>query len=201
MANGSLDAMVEESIYADLRDALLTEAQAMPEVWQKMSQQQQDELIERVDKRVLTKVQEATTLLVTHDFPAVAGTIESVTVKNKTKVVIVLNDMTPDCHDLIDAGAGASVRIVLADSAAFTVLDGSVTSDKDQPDLPLTDPESEFYQLNDSWHFKRQVAGHEEWTSDGYTSEDNARAAWKELQATEVPPWMETPATEQTEDD
>ena len=141
MADRSMEAMVEESIFADLRDALLTELKEAGDPWQKMSQSKQDEIIERVDKRVRDRVREATGLIVTHDFPSVAGAVDGITVKDKTKITVVVDRMTPDCHDLIDAGQGASVRVVLADARAFEGIQGSVTSEPDQPELVPADEE------------------------------------------------------------
>ena len=137
MSDPHVSQMVEESIFADLRDALLTELKEAPEVWQKMSQKAQDEIIERIDKRVLACVEEATALMTSHHFPVVEGVIDGITIKGDTKVSVKVPQMTPSMHDLIDEGQGSTVRLVLADPRAFTGMDGSVTSDKDQPDLPL----------------------------------------------------------------
>jgi len=179
MSNDPMEAMIEESMFADLRDALLTELKEAGDPWQMMSQSRQDEIIERIDKRVGDRIREAAGLMVTHSFPAVEGTIDGITVKDDTKIVVKIGVMTPDCHDMIDAGRGASVRLVLADARAFTGLAGSVTSDADQPSLDIPEAPA----------FEEKPEGVWRFTWDGaergpFDSKEDAEAAWQEMTTT-----------------
>lgn len=56
-------AMTAATIGSDLLQALVQEIKLLPDVWPKLSQKKQDDVIERLRKRVITNVQMATHLI------------------------------------------------------------------------------------------------------------------------------------------
>ena len=135
MDENQVESMMESEIHAALRDAVLTEIKAAPEVWQRMSQEQQDGVIGRVDRQMHNLIAKCIKLLIGHEFPVVSGTLDQVVVKDQLKAVVIIPKASPDRFDLIDS-VGREIRITVADSQAFSATAGEVKSEPDQPDLP-----------------------------------------------------------------
>ena len=121
----------ENFIFGRLRDALLEEMKALPEVWQKLSQSAQDEVIERIDRKVRHVVELAAIQIATHDFPTMQGEVEQVVFKDGIKAVIKLRPGDPMRHELADAHY---VNLVLVETEQF-MGGGEIQSDPDQKDL------------------------------------------------------------------
>ena len=131
--------LAAEELFADWRDTLLDEVKAMPEVWQKLGQQQQDELIERVDLRGKGSVKRAARAFAAHSFAVVAGELEGIHIKKgKARATVAIASVTEGVLDLADM-TDEQVLIVLVDERQFMVASGHVKSDPDQADLPLAD--------------------------------------------------------------
>ena len=127
-------AMLAAYLHGELRDGMIEEIKAAPEVWQKLPQTMQDRVIDRIDRRVFSMLSHALDVLIAHEIPVVRGRLEQVTVKDGIKAVVTLSRTSPDRYAIIDA-VGAEVRLAVADGRVFTGEPGKVTSDPDQRDL------------------------------------------------------------------
>lgn len=132
--------LAAEAMHASIRDVVIGEIKAAGTPWQIMPQQTQDELIERVDKQVSWIIGRAVNTLVSHQFPIISGTLESVTVKDEIKAILKFQRFDSGAHDIMDS-VGSKVRLVVVDLDQFEQEQGSESSDLDQPDLPLDDAE------------------------------------------------------------
>lgn len=128
-------ALLAECLHGEIRDAILEEIMAAPDVWQKLPQAGQEQVIERVDRRVLGMLSMALDVLIGHEVPVARGHLEQVTVKDGIKAVVTLSRTSPDRYAIIDA-VGAEVRVAVADSRVFAGEPGKVTSDPDQQEIP-----------------------------------------------------------------
>ena len=128
-------AMLVECLHGEMRDAILDEIQAAPDVWQKMPQAKQEEVIGRVDKRVTAMLRDALDVLVGYEFPVATAHLEQVTVKEGIKAVVTMSKHSPDRHAIIDS-VGYDVRLAIADPEMFAGQPGKVTSEPDQREIP-----------------------------------------------------------------
>ncbi len=79
--------LVADFMFGELRDALLTEIKflvsldiestrpALGNPWPMMPQQEQDEVIERIDGQVKDVIERAADTLAAHEFPIIAGQV------------------------------------------------------------------------------------------------------------------------------
>lgn len=111
-----LNIMTAESMGKDLLGALVTEIKLLKKPWEKMSQNQQDELIERLRKRVVDQVAQAVHILAADGRVVCEGDLDQVTIKDGVKAVVKLSSNQPDIHELFDA-TGKKVLLVVADAA------------------------------------------------------------------------------------
>lgn len=103
-------AMTAQSVGADLLQALVQEVKLLPDVWPKLSQRKQDDIIERLRKRVIT-------------------------VKDGIKAVLTMSKNDPNRHGLMDA-QGKSVLIAIADAEDHM---GDVAAVRGTPDQRAMD--------------------------------------------------------------
>ena len=132
-AKPELDPVADASVFmfGEMRDCLLNEMKAMPEVWQKMSQSQQDEAIGRIDTQVARVIWDAATRLAAHNYPTIKGEVDQVLFKEGIKAVIKVQPGDPMRHELADS---KYVNVVIIDADQF-MGGGEITSDPDQQDL------------------------------------------------------------------
>ena len=133
-------ATLVQCLHGEIRDAILDEIKAAPDVWQKLPQAGQEQVIERVDLRVMGVLSQALDVLIGHEVPVARGHLEQVTVKDGIKAVVTISRTSPDRYALIDA-VGAEVRVAVADARVFAGEPGLVTSDPDQLEIPDAETE------------------------------------------------------------
>ena len=114
--------IARESLLGDLMHSMLDEVKAIPDVWQKLPQYKQDQVLARIEGRSRT---------------ILGRVVESVTVKDGIKAVLAVSRSSPQRHDLVDA-QGSAVMIVIADAEPYTGGD-KPKSQKDQRALALND--------------------------------------------------------------
>lgn len=127
--------MTASSIGADLLQALVQEVKLLPDVWPKLSQKKQDDVIERLRKRVMHNVQMATHLIASDGRICVQAELEQITVKDGIKAVLTMSKNDPNRHGLIDC-QGKTVLIALADAEAHM---GEVAAVRGEPDQRAMD--------------------------------------------------------------
>lgn len=129
-------AMTAKTIGADLLQALVQEVKLLPDVWPKLSQAKQDDVIERLRKRVIHNVQMATHLIASDGRVTVVAEMEQITVKDGIKAVLTMSKNDPNRHSLIDC-QGKTVLIALADAEAHMGEVAAVRGEEDQRAMDL----------------------------------------------------------------
>ena len=95
--------MTADSIGKDLLSALLSEIRLLPKPWDQIAKSKQDDIIDRLRKRVETNVKMAVHLLSSQGRTVVVGDLEQITIKDGAKAVIKIGRSAESLHDLYDA--------------------------------------------------------------------------------------------------
>ncbi|MFG7180715.1 hypothetical protein ACGYQ5_14400 [Burkholderia pseudomallei] len=104
-----------ETIAGDLLAALLQEFRLLPDIWVKVGFDEQQEIVERVRKRVTENVREAVRLIASGDRMTVAAELKKVTFADKVEAVFSLGKRDPTAMELCHA-QGQACLIVVADA-------------------------------------------------------------------------------------
>ncbi|MTI13809.1 DNA translocase FtsK [Sansalvadorimonas verongulae] len=139
MSNEALAAIdvAETTMLGDLIKVVVDEMKAMPDVWQKLPEVQQQEVIDRVQKQCQSAVVQAVHIIASQDRATLNATVDTVTFKDGVKAVLKMPGNTPGRHDLADA-EGEIVMIVIPETEAYL---GGETPEAD-PDQGFMDFES-----------------------------------------------------------
>lgn len=128
-------AMTASTIGADLLQALVQEVKLLPDVWPKLSQKKQDDVIERLRKRVIHNVQMATHLIASDGRICVQAELEQITVKDGIKGVLIMSKNDPHRHLVMDA-QGKTVLLAVADAEDHM---GEIAAVRGEPDQRAMD--------------------------------------------------------------
>jgi ribosome modulation factor len=128
--------MTASTIGRDLLEALVQEVRLLPDVWPKLSKAKQDDVIERLRKRVIHSVQTAVHLIASDGRVTIVGELEQVTVKDGIKAVLQMSKNDPNRHALIDA-QGKSVLVAVADAEDHMGDVAAVRGEEDQRAMDL----------------------------------------------------------------
>jgi hypothetical protein len=135
-ATGDIRSMTSETIGKDLLSALVTELKLLPDVWPKLPQAKQDDVIERLRKRVDNGVRMGVHLLSTQGRTTVAGQLAQITIKDGVKAVIEFASSAENLHNLYEY-QGAEVLVVVADAQAHTGGMNEIKGESDQRAMDL----------------------------------------------------------------
>ena len=123
-----------DTMLGDLMACLIDELKAAPDVWQKMPEHQQQDVIYRAQERVQTAIREAVEIIASDNRPTIVATVESVTVKDGIKAVITLPKSDAQRHELFDA-QGMPVLIIVAGAQGYYGGTDQVQAEPNQPAL------------------------------------------------------------------
>lgn len=126
----------EQTVVGDLMALTLDELKHAQDVWQKLSEDEQDDAIRRVEQRVKAAVTTVVRMISAQGFTRVPAKIESITIKDGMKAVLLPLAISEDKHALIDA-QGQTVTIVLADVSKFVDAPHDHKAEPVQRDLAL----------------------------------------------------------------
>ncbi len=127
--------LAKETLLGDLMNVVLEEIKAAPDVWQKMSESHQTLVIERIQNRCHSAVNQVVSIVATNGNTDYAMCdVESVTFKDGVKAVLKMPIRTEGAHALADC-EGRKVMVVMPDPEEFGNTDSAPTPDPDQPDL------------------------------------------------------------------
>lgn len=130
--------IASETMLGDLMKFMVEEMKAAKDVWQKLSEQDQDDFLERCEKRCREAVEQVCTIVASQGNPALWAQVESVQFKGGIKAVLCPDSKSPLRHDLADS-IGKEVLIVLSDYEGLINDEGKPKAEPDQPGLPLGD--------------------------------------------------------------
>lgn len=150
------DAIAAETMVGDLMALVTDELKNAPDVWQKLGEVEQQQMIDRIRTRVQTAVGECVRIIATEDFTRIRASIDSIAVKDGIKAVLTLSRHDPKRHDLVDA-QGSGVFIVLADAEAFGGGAFDVKPDPDQQALTLNEIEKVGRKQKDDGRFRWSI--------------------------------------------
>lgn len=127
-----------ESLGRDLLQVLLQEVRVLPDVWPKLTEKKQADVIDRLRGTVDRAVKHAVKLISAGERPAIGGILESVAIKEGIKATFKVSQFDPLRHDLIDR-AGKVCMLVVADAEEYLQGMDTVVPDPDQSALALED--------------------------------------------------------------
>jgi hypothetical protein len=136
--------MTADTVGRDLLQALVQEINLLPDVWPKLSEDRQNDVIDRLRSRVDANVKMAVHLIASEGRTVVQGDIDQITIKDGVKAVVKFGP-SPNLHELYEA-AGQSVLVVVANPAQHTGGMDDVRGESDQRGLDLGgeyDPDSD----------------------------------------------------------
>jgi len=131
-----LNIETSETIGVDLLNALVQEIKLLKKPWEKLSQNQQDDLIDRLRDRIGTNVARAVHMIAAAGRVIVQGDLEQVTIKDGVKAVVKFSPKQPNLHEMYEA-QGKQVLLVVADAKQFVTGMENVTGEPDQRGIDL----------------------------------------------------------------
>ncbi|HEX3884773.1 MAG TPA: hypothetical protein VHW66_19120 [Stellaceae bacterium] len=179
-------ALAERTLSGDLRDYLLGLFREQRNPWPLLSETQQSNLAAEIEVESEIIIKRCVEIIGARNFPAIGVNLEQVTFKPKgveAKMTFGAMDMATR-HELVDR-QGGRVIVVAADPDVFRGSRGLARIDKQQPDLPLDQPEATPYTLGKAaaleggeqqCPYEAPSPEHEQWL-EGYRSGAGERAA------------------------
>lgn len=131
-----------ESIAGDLLNALVRELKTMPDIWVRVPEDEQTEILDRLRQRVTNCTRQAVKLIVAADRLTVAGELKRVTFSDKIEAVFAFSKQDPSAMELCRA-QGLLCLITTADATQFLGGVDETKADSNQPDLPGVDSGSQ----------------------------------------------------------
>lgn len=130
--------MTSDTVGKDLLGALVAEIKLLPDVWPKLPKVKQDDVIERLRKRVEENVAMAVFTIAAQDRTVVAGALEQITIKDGVKAVIKFGIKAPNLDGLYEAASeGKDVLVVVAGAKDYTGGMNEVQGENDQRAMDL----------------------------------------------------------------
>lgn len=130
--------MASETLGRDLLQVLLQEVRALPDVWPKLNEKRQANVIERLQQVVTDTTKRAVKILASGARPTISGILESVAIKEGIKATFKVSQFDPMRHDLIDSQGKVCLLVVANADDHLGGMD-EVTPEPDQPELALNE--------------------------------------------------------------
>ena len=135
----SAEQMTADTMLGDMVRLVLDEIRAAPDVWAKLPEHKQDDVIRRVTTQCTRLVSMAVQLIAADGRVVISADLEQITAKDEIKAVLKMQKHDPNRHLLLDA-VGLPVLIVVAGSSQF--LGGEIPRpEPNQRELPVPEPE------------------------------------------------------------
>lgn len=128
--------MTANTLGRDLLAALVGEMRLLPELWHKLPQSKQEDVIERLRKRVDDNVKMAVHLIASNGRTVVAGDLEQITIKDGAKAVIKIGRGAESLHELYEA-QGQQVLVVVSGVHEHTGGMDEIRGESDQRAMDL----------------------------------------------------------------
>lgn len=129
--------MTAETIGNTLLQAFVLEMKLLPDIWAKLSEAQQNDVLDRLRARVKDQVETAVHLLVSRGRTMVIGELEQITIKDGAKAVIKIGRRPEESLSDFYEAQGRSVFVVVNDSADHLGGIDEVKGEADQRALCL----------------------------------------------------------------
>jgi hypothetical protein len=130
--------MTADTVGKDLLGALVQEIKLLPDVWPKLPKKKQDDVIDRLRKRVEENVNMAVFTLAAQDRTVVTGSLDQITIKDGVKAVIKFSIKSPNLDGLYEAASdGSDVLVVVAGVKEHTGGMNEIQGEDDQRGMDL----------------------------------------------------------------
>lgn len=126
--------MTTETVAADLTKAVLDELALMPKPWQQLPQSHQQDIIDRMSKRVVANVAMTVRLIAEAGRKTIVAEVESVAVKDGAKAVFKVSGS--GIHDIVDA-QGKEVLVIVSSPDEFMKGVHDIKGEPDQRAMDL----------------------------------------------------------------
>lgn len=130
--------MASETVAGDLLGALVKELKVLPDIWAKLPELEQNEIIDRLRKQVGDITRQAVRLIASEKRTTVAADLKKVVFGDHIEAVFTIAARDPSRLELADS-RGQACLIVVTDAAAHMGGMDNIKADPDQRDLPLSD--------------------------------------------------------------
>jgi len=128
--------MTSQTIGKDLLSALVTELKLLPDVWVKIPQTKQDDIIYRLRDRVENAVKMAVHLIASDGRTVIQGDLDQVVIKDGAKATIKIGRGAESLHDLYES-QGRAVLVVVAGHQQYSGGMDEIRGESDQRGLNL----------------------------------------------------------------
>jgi hypothetical protein len=108
--------MTASTIGRDILQALVQEITLLPNVWPKMSEAKQNDVLDRLRSRVDHNVKMAVHLIASDGRTVVTGDLDQITIKDGVKAVVKFSSAAPNLHELNPDDADPVPTKVLGDA-------------------------------------------------------------------------------------
>jgi hypothetical protein len=125
--------LVADTMLGQMVKFVIDEIRAAPDVWPKLGEESQDQVIQRVQARSALIIRQAVHLIASEGREVISGDLEQITAKDEIKAVLKLARHDPKRHALLDA-VGRRVLIVVVESEQYM---GGTMPAPDSNQLPL----------------------------------------------------------------
>lgn len=127
--------IARETMLGDLMNVVLDQVKSAKDVWQKLGERDQEDMLTRIQLGCANAVNKAISFIaVNGNTDYVMADVESVTFKDGVKAVLKIPYRTVGAHALADC-EGRKVMIVMPDPEEFGNTDTAPKAEADQPDL------------------------------------------------------------------
>lgn len=128
--------IASSTMKGDLLALVIEEVRKLKKPYIDLTEHQQESFIELIEARIAHAVKRAITLIAANGRASVKGKIDSCTIKEQVKVVLLVAISDPNRHAIIDS-TGEEVLLVLPDFAAHLGGERPAPDTVDQAALPL----------------------------------------------------------------
>jgi uncharacterized protein YbjQ (UPF0145 family) len=125
-----------ESVGAALLQAFVLEAKRLPDIWDKLSEAQQNEVLDRMRDCIADQVREAVYQLASQGRATVIGELEQITIKNGAKAVVKMARSNESLADFYEA-QGQCVFVSLNNASEHLSGMDTIKGEADQRALTL----------------------------------------------------------------
>ena len=134
----------EQTVGADLLSAVIDEVKALPDVWQKLNREKQQDVIDRMRRRVESQVRDAVLRIASEERPTIKAILGEEKTKTHIEAKITMSREDPQRHALRDA-VGKTVLIVVIDPEEHVEGMEGIEADPDQGDLITGEVDDLYY--------------------------------------------------------
>lgn len=128
--------LAKETLTGDIRDFLLDEIRNLQKPWERMTEDEQSELIDRTSRRVETTTNEAVKIVAANGFPVFQ--VELVEVKGKGGITGQFKaPFNPESWLALGEAQGGVIQIIPGNLNLFEGQRVEAVADPDQPELKL----------------------------------------------------------------